>query len=140
MRQADRTATLKKSIYAHQSLYKYEGKETWWSPKVGELPETHKMFTETDYIYIQSKAQQAGLSVNEFCHQAAMGCEVGQRISPEMVSAIRDLSGIANNVNQIAHQMHIYGLEAVKQQCFSIISEVCRIITQVKNNNHDSED
>ena len=72
-----------------------------------------------------------------------MGCEVGQRISPEMVSAIRDLSGIANNVNQIAHQMHIYGLEAVKQQCFSIISdisEVSRIITQVKNNNHDSED
>ena len=55
------------------------------------------MFTENDYIYIQSKAQQAGLSVNEFCHQAAMGCEVGQRISPEMVSAIRDLSGIANN-------------------------------------------
>ena len=29
------------------------------------------MFTENDYIYIQSKAEQAGLSVNEFCHQAA---------------------------------------------------------------------
>ncbi len=86
------------------------------------------MFTENDYIYIQSKAQQAGLSVNEFCHQAAMGCEVGQRISREMVSAIRDLSGIANNVNQIAHQMHIYGLEAVKQQCFSIISESAELL------------
>ena len=63
------------------------------------------MFTENDYIYIQSKAEQAGLSVNEFCHQAAMDCQVCQRISPEIVSAIRDLSGIANNVNQIAHQM-----------------------------------
>ena len=61
------------------------------------------MFNESDYIYIQSKAEQAGLSVNEFCHQASMGCEVTQRISPEMASAIRDLSGIANNVNQIAH-------------------------------------
>lgn len=69
------------------------------------------MFTENDYIYIQSKAEQAGLSVNEFCHQAAMDCQVCQRISPEMVSAIRDLSGIANNVNQIAHQMHTYGLK-----------------------------
>ena len=98
------------------------------------------MFTENDYIYIQSKAEQAGLSGNEFCHQAAMDCQVCQRISPEMVSAIRDLSGIANNVNQIAHQMHTSGLEAVKQQCFSIISEVSRIITQVKNNCHDSED
>ena len=91
------------------------------------------MFTENDYIYIQSKAEQAGLSVNEFCHQAAMDCQVCQRISPE-------ISGIANNVNQIAHQMHTYGLEAVKQQCFSIISEVSRIITQVKNNSHDSKD
>lgn len=98
------------------------------------------MFTENDYIYIQSKAEQAGLSVNEFCHQAAMDCQVCQRISPEMVSAIRDLSGIANNVNQLAHQMYIYGLETVKQQCFSIISEVSRIITQVKNTCHDSED
>ena len=33
------------------------------------------MFTENDYIYIQSKAEQAGLSVNEFCHQAAMDCQ-----------------------------------------------------------------
>ena len=48
------------------------------------------MFNENDYIYIQSKAEQAGLSVNEFCHQAAMGCEVSQRISPEFaLSAIR---------------------------------------------------
>ena len=98
------------------------------------------MFTENAYIYIQSKAEQAGVSVNEFCHQAAMDCPVCQRISPEMASAIRDLSGIANNVNQIAHQMNAYGLETVKQQCFSIISEISRIISQAKNNCHDSED
>ena len=80
------------------------------------------------------------MSVNEILPSGAMDCQVCQRISPEMVSAIRDLSGIANNVNQIAHQMHIYGLETVKQQCLSIISEVSRIITQVKNTCHDSED
>lgn len=96
------------------------------------------MFNESDYIYIQSKAKQAGLSVNEFCHQAAMGCEVNQRISPEMASAIRDLSGIANNVNQIAHQMHIHGLEVVKQHCITIITEISRIILQIKNDSHDS--
>lgn len=97
------------------------------------------MFNESDYIYIQSKAEQAGLSVNEFCHQAAMDCQVSQRISPELVSAIRDLSGIANNVNQIAHQIHIHGLEAVKQHCVTIITEISRIIAQIKNDSHDSE-
>ena len=88
------------------------------------------MFNESDYIYIQSKAEH---------HQAAMGCEVTQRISPEMASAIRDLSGIANNVNQIAHQMHIHGLEVVKQHCITIITEISRIISQIKNDCHDSE-
>ena len=68
-----------------------------------------------------------------------MGCEVNQRISPEMAASIRDLSGIANNVNQIAHQMHIHGLEVVKQHCITIITEISRIIAQIKNDNHDSE-
>ena len=49
MWQADRIATLKKSIYVHQSLYEYEGKETWWSPKVAELSETHEMFSGNVY-------------------------------------------------------------------------------------------
>ena len=97
------------------------------------------MFNENDYIYIQSKAEQAGLSVNEFCHQTAMDCQIAQRISPELVAAIRDLSGIANNVNQIAHQMHIHGLEAVSQHCITIITEISRIIAQIKNDSHDSE-
>ena len=65
MWQADRTATLKKSIYAHQNLYKYEGKETWWSPKVGELPETHKMFPGNVYRERLSKPNRLDcLSMN----------------------------------------------------------------------------
>ena len=84
------------------------------------------MFTENDYIYIQSKAEQAGLSVNEFCHQAAMDCQVCQRISPEMVSTIRDLSGIANNVNQLAHQANARG-EATRDE----ITEAARLVRQM---------
>ena len=28
---------------------KKQGKETWWSPKVSELPETHEMFPGNVY-------------------------------------------------------------------------------------------
>ena len=98
------------------------------------------MFTENDYIYIQSKAQQAGLSVNEFCHQAAMGCEVGQRISPEMMSAIRDLSGIAIMSTRSPIRSHLWFGSSETTMLFYYIQKVSRIITQVKNNNHDSED
>ena len=104
---------------------KTENKKPGGRPKLASCQKRTRcfrvMFNENDYIYIQSKAKQAGLSVNEFCHQAAMDCQVSQRINPELLAAIRDLSGIANNVNQIAHQMHIHGLEAVRQHCVTII-------------------
>ena len=61
------------------------------------------MFNENDYIYIQSKAKQAGLSVNEFCHQAAMDCQVSQRISPELASAIRHSQQCQSDCPSDAH-------------------------------------
>ena len=60
------------------------------------------------------------------------------RVSPELAKLIRDLSGIANNVNQIAHQMHIDGFDAVKEQCLHIIAAIGSIINQVKPMRHDS--
>ena len=96
------------------------------------------MFCENDFIYIQSKASKAGLSVSEYCHQAAMDNHIRETISPELAKLIRDLSGIANNVNQIAHQMHIDGFDAVKEQCLHIIAAISSIINQVKPMRHDS--
>lgn len=49
-----------------------------------------------------------------------MDNHIRETISPELAKQIRDLSGIANNVNQIVHQMHIDGFDAVKEQCLHI--------------------
>lgn len=111
-------------------------------PKLADYQKRTKlvriMFCENDFIYIQSKASKAGLSVNEYCHQTAMDNHIRETISPELAKQIRDLSGIANNVNQIAHQMHIDGFDAVKEQCLHIISAISSIINQVKPMRHDS--
>lgn len=111
-------------------------------PKLADYQKRTKlvrmMFCENDFIYILSKASKAGLSVSEYCHQAAMDNHIRETISPELAKQIRDLSGIANNVNQIAHQMHIDGFDAVKEQCLHIIAAISSIINQVKPIRHDS--
>ena len=111
-------------------------------PKLADYQKRTKlvriMFCENDFIYIQSKASKAGLSVSEYCHQAAMNIHIRENISPELAKQIRDLSGIANHVNQIAHQMHIDGFDAVKDQCLHIIAAISSIINQVKPMRHDS--
>jgi len=95
-------------------------------PKLADYQKRTKMvrvmFCENDFIYLQSKAAKAGLSVGEYCHQAAMDNTVREMVSPELAKGIRDLSGIANNVNQMAHQMHVFGLDAVKEECIGIIA------------------
>ena len=111
-------------------------------PKLADYQKRTKlvriMFCENDFIYVQSKAAKAGLSVSEYCHQAAMDNHIRETISSELAKLIRDLSGIANNVNQIAHQMHIDGFDAVKDQCLHIIAAISSIINQVKPMRHDS--
>lgn len=111
-------------------------------PKLADYQKRTKlvriMFCENDFIYIQSKASKAGLSVSEYCHQAAMDIHIRETISPELAKQIRDLSGIANNVNQIAHQMHIDGFDAVKDQYLHIVAAISSIINQVKPMRHDS--
>ena len=109
-------------------------------PKLADYQKRTKlvrmMFCENDFIYILSKASKAGLSVSEYC--PAMDNHIRETISPELAKQIRDLSGIANNVNQIAHQMHIDGFDAVKEQCLHIIAAISSIINQVKPMRHDS--
>ena len=96
-------------------------------PKLADYQKRTKlvriMFCENDFIYILSKASKAGLSVSEYCHQAAMDNHIRETISPELAKQIRDLSGIANNVNQIAHQMHI---EQIHRRFLK--SSQCRIL------------
>lgn len=96
------------------------------------------MFSGNDYVYVKYKAARAGLSVSEYCHQAAMGAAIRESVSPELMDSIRKLAGIANNVNQIAHQMHVYGFEAVKDQCLRIVAFISNIINQIKLPSHDS--
>ena len=49
MPQAIELPLSKKQFINIENQYEYKGKETWWSPKVGELPETHEMFP--GYVY-----------------------------------------------------------------------------------------
>ena len=110
-------------------------------PKLADYQKRTKMvrvrFCENDFIYLQSKAAKAGLSVGEYCHQAAMDNTVREMVSPELAKGIRDLSGIANNVNQMAHQMHVIGLDAVKAECIVIIAAISEIINRIKPLHHD---
>ena len=62
-----------------------------------------------DFYPLKSKANDAGVSLSEFARLAIIGCEIRERLTPEQMDCIRKISGMANNLNQIARKANAAG-------------------------------
>ena len=71
-----------------------------------------------EYYTLLGKAREASISRTEFLRLLITNAEVKSRIKPEEMQLIRTVSGMANNLNQIAHRLNAFGiseLNALKQ-------------------------
>ena len=59
-------------------------------------------FDIDEYQQMMDKAITAYLKKSEYLRHSALHCKVVERLKPKDVKAIRDLQGIAENLNQIA--------------------------------------
>ena len=74
-----------------------------------------KMATE-EYYSLKSKARLAGINLSEYIRSVIRKSEVKQRLSPEHLGHIRQLSGMVNNIKQIARNANAAGYaEACKE-------------------------
>lgn len=59
-------------------------------------------FDIAQYQIMMDKAIVAGLNRSEYIRQSALHCKVVERLKPKDLKAIRDLQGIAENLNRNA--------------------------------------
>ena len=71
------------------------------------LPPVH--LDTRKYFLVKAQAKQAGLSLTEFQRQKVLTGQVVERISAEQMELYRQLAGMGNNMNQLAHQANKYG-------------------------------
>lgn len=57
---------------------------------------------------IKAKAAEAGLSVSEYQRRALLDCVIAVRGNIVDVHAVRQLSAIGNNLNQLTRKAHIH--------------------------------
>lgn len=91
-----------------------------------------KMNTK-DYYTLKSKSNEAGVKIPEFLRSCIHSSIIAARISHEELENIRQLSGMANNLNQLAHIANELGyFEDVKK--YSEISDsIVIIINKIRN-------
>jgi hypothetical protein len=59
-------------------------------------------YSPDKYMVMIDQANIAGLNRSEYIRQSSLNCKIIERLKPKDVKAIRDLQGIAENVNRIA--------------------------------------
>ena len=93
---------------------------------------TIKMATE-EYYSLKAKSGLAGINRSEFIRLCIRSSVVKQRLSPELMKHIRQLSGMANNVNQIARTANAAGYLEVHNHCLIISERLDKVIKRIED-------
>ena len=85
----------------------------------------------SDFYTVKAMAKQAGLTLTEYQRQMILHGKVVERLSPEHMAIYRQLAGIGNNQNQLAHQANTYGYEQDAQLYHENAVEVSNLIKRI---------
>jgi hypothetical protein len=77
-----------------------------------------------EYYSLKSKARLAGMTLSEYTRMAIRKSEIRQRLSPEHLGYVRQLSGMANNINQIARKANAAGYSAIVNECSHTVNRL----------------
>ncbi len=85
-----------------------------------------------NYAVIRDKVRESGLSMNQFCTRAIMGTQVRRALTDEEYSMVRDLQGIANNLNQLTKLAHGIGFKKVVAKIEPLLDETLRLLSKFR--------
>ena len=90
-------------------------------------------FATVEYYSLKTKAKDAGMTISLFVREALQGCEVKQRLSGIHLNYIRQLTGMANNLNQIAHKANAAGYANARTESEVLAARVDNVIKLIEN-------
>jgi hypothetical protein len=91
---------------------------------------TVKMATD-EYFSMKTKARLANITQSEYVRKAIQKSEVIQRLSPEHLLYVRQISGMANNLNQLAKHANIEGFAEARLDCRNMINNLDNLIKRI---------
>ena len=76
------------------------------------------------------------ISADSVAHEnMARGCmrdgQVKERLTPEHTGYIRQLCGMANNLNQLAHKANAVGFAAVRMECRVLVARIEEVLNLI---------
>jgi hypothetical protein len=86
-----------------------------------------------DYYALKAKALEAGITISECMRRCIRNTVILQRISPEILDHIRKLSGMANNLNQIARKANAQGYSNTRREFVYMADKIDNLLDRIQN-------
>ena len=91
-----------------------------------------------DYYALKAKAGIAGMTISEVARLAITGCHIRQRLTPDQMDCIRKLSGMGNNLNQIARKANAEGYTHTRNEYLYLADRIDNVINRIENDSQNS--
>ena len=85
-----------------------------------------------EYYTLLGKAREASITRTEFLRRLIAKAEVKAHIKPEEMQLIRTVSGMANNLNQIAHRLNAFGISALNEDLNALKQLIHELMKRLK--------
>ena len=85
-----------------------------------------------EYYTLLGKAREASITRTEFLRRLIAKAEVKAHIKPEEMQLIRTVSGMANNLNQIAHRLNAFGISALNEDLKALKQLIHELMKRLK--------
>jgi hypothetical protein len=86
-----------------------------------------------EYYSLKSKASLTGISRSEYIRQSISGSVIRPRLTPELNDHIRKLSGMGNNLNQIARRANKEGYTDAREEYLRLANKIDDVIEDMRN-------
>jgi hypothetical protein len=91
-----------------------------------------------NFYALKAKAAQAKMTCTELARQAIIGCQIFQRLTPKQMDCIRKLSGMGNNLNQVARKANVEGYTNARSEYLYLADEIDNVVSMIENGSENS--
>ena len=90
-------------------------------------------FATKEYFSSKEKARRAGVTLSEYLRRVSVSSVVRERLRPQHLQHILQLTGMANNLNQIARKANATGYVSGRTEYCYLASEIDDLISHIND-------
>jgi len=93
----------------------------------------HIRVSEPEYYAIKHRAELAQMTVSAYSHSAILESKIVEPVKKEDMELLRKLSGMGNNLNQLARQANQFQMPFLEKAIRIVLNFITEIIEKLSN-------